>query len=213
MKNTRFYLLALALLLTFVAVAQTVNDEKSISIPLPTDEMREVPPMDKRMTVDSMNVMMLNTLQLNEKQQKKVLKLNKKYADLIEGKIGKKKHSAKGERIPRFGSGGPGRGIGVPGGGMGGPGGMGSHGNDMRGERVGKRGEGGRMDDPGRIPKNEMSQDFLDEIEKKQSSYDKDMKKILSEQQYELYVDIKSHFESQKMLRRYLFTGSPNIIK
>ena len=103
----------------------------------------------KRVTYEQMTEQMVKELQLNEKQQKKVAKLNKKYKTLIEGE---QMERPQGQRPP-MGE----RPSGSPSGSIGGPGG-------------------------------EKSYDY----DKQQQKYDKAIGKILSEQQYESYLDLFS---------------------
>ena len=87
------------------------------------------------MTQEQMTEKMVSELKLNEKQAKKVTKLNKKFKTLIEGE---QQDNMKGQRPPmgqgrpdgNRGGGRPGGGVGggMPGGGMGGPGGAGGFG-------------------------------------------------------------------------------------
>ena len=92
------------------------------------------------MTQEQMTEKMISELKLDEKQAKKVTKLNKKFKTLIEGE---QQENMKGQRPP-MGQGRPdgnrgggrpngGFGGGMPGGGMGGPGGTGGFGGDMQG--------------------------------------------------------------------------------
>ena len=97
-------------------------------------------PKRVRMTQEQMTEKMISELKLDEKQAKKVTKLNKKFKTLIEGE---QQENMKGQRPP-MGQGRPdgnrgggrpngGFGGGMPGGGMGGPGGTGGFGGDMQG--------------------------------------------------------------------------------
>ena len=89
-------------------------------------------PKRVRMTKEQMTEKMVNDLKLDEKQAKKVTKLNKKFKTLIEGE---QQNNMKGQRPPmgqgrpdgNRGGGRPGSGFGggMPDGGMGGPGGFG----------------------------------------------------------------------------------------
>ena len=86
-------------------------------------------PKRVRMTQEQMTEKMISELKLDEKQAKKVTKLNKKFKTLIEGE---QQDNMKGQRPPmgqgrpggNRGGGRPGGGFGggMPGGGMGGPG-------------------------------------------------------------------------------------------
>ena len=78
----------------------------------------DMPRRQKRVTYEQMTEQMVKELQLNEKQQKKVAKLNKKYKTLIEGE---QVERPQGQRPP-MGERPSGRPGGRPSGGMGGPG-------------------------------------------------------------------------------------------
>ena len=98
-------------------------------------ESRTMRPRRVRMTQEQMTEKMVSDLKLDEKQAKKVTKLNKKFKTLIEGE---QQDNMKGQRPPmgqgrpdgNRGGGRPGGGFGggMPGGGMGGPGGAGGFG-------------------------------------------------------------------------------------
>ena len=97
-------------------------------------------PKRVRMTQEQMTEKMISELKLDEKQAKKVTKLNKKFKTLIEGE---QQENMKDQRPPmgqgrpdgNRGGGRPGGGFGgsMPGGGMGGPGGAGGFGGGMQG--------------------------------------------------------------------------------
>ena len=161
-------------------------------------------PKRNRITYEQMTENMVKELQLDEKQQKKVAKLNKKYKTLIEGEQVERPQGQRppmGERPsgrPSGGMGGPGGGFGggMPGGGMGGPGG---------GMQGGPR--GGGMGMPGGSKPSESSYDY----DKQQQKYDKAIAKILTEQQYEGYQKIKPQFASQRKIREFLLGGQQNL--
>ena len=168
-----------------------------------------MPRRQKRVTYEQMTEKMTNDLQLDEKQQKKVAKLNKKYKTLIEGEqverpqgqrppIGERPGGNGGGRPSgrMGGPGGGGFGGGMPGGGMGGPGG---------GMQGGLR--GGRMGMPSGSQPSESSYDY----DKQQKKYDKAIGKILTEQQYEGYQKIKPQFYSQRKNREFLFGGQQSL--
>ncbi len=75
MKQTRKMFLLLALLIPAGAMAQ--DNEQAIQMSRPAKV--------QRMTYEQMTEKMVSELQLDEKQAKKVTKLNKKYKTLIEG--------------------------------------------------------------------------------------------------------------------------------
>ncbi len=156
-------------------------------------------PKRNRITYEQMTEKMVKELQLNEKQQKKVAKLNKKYKTLIEGE---QVERPQGQRPP-MGEHPSGRPSGRPSGGMGGPGGgMGGHGGGMQG---GPR--GGVMGMPGGSKPSESTYDY----DKQQQKYDKAIAKILTEQQYEGYQKIKPQFASQRKIREFLLGGQQNL--
>ena len=145
----------------------------------------EKPKRPERVSYEKMTKKMVAELQLNEKQQKKLAKLNKKYRKLIEGE---QQERPQGERPPmgKRPSGGPGGGFGggMPGGGM--PGG-------------GPRGG---------MPGGEQQEKAYD-YDKKQEKYDKALCKFLTEEQYEGYKKLKPQFYSQRRIRDFLFGGQP----
>lgn len=171
-------------------------------------------PRHNRITYEQMTEKMVKELKLDEKQQKKVAKLNKKYKTLIEGQqremprghrppMGGRPNGNNGER-PSGGMGGPGGGQ--PGGVWGGMpgGGMGGHGDGMQG---GPR--GGGMGMPGSGQSSENTYDY----DKQQQKYDKAIAKILSEQQYEGYQKIKPQFASQRRIREFLLGGKQGMMQ
>ena len=177
-------------------------------------------PKRNRITYQQMTEKMVKEMQLDEKQQKKVAKLNKKYKTLIEGErlrvgdgtSGMQVERPQGQRPPMGehpsgrpssrpsggmgGPGGGGFGGGMPGGGMGGPGG---------GMQGGPR--GGGMGMPGGGQPSESTYDY----DKQQQKYDKAIAKILTEQQYEGYQKIKPQFASQRRVREFLLGGQQNL--
>ena len=162
-------------------------------------------PKHKRITYEQMTEKMVKELKLDEKQQKKVAKLNKKYKKLIEGE---QVERPQGQRPP-MGEHPSGRPSGRPSGGMGGPGG-GGFGGGMPGGGMGGPGggmqggpRGGGMGMPGGSKPSESSYDY----DKQQQKYDKAIAKILTEQQYEGYQKIKPQFASQRRVREFLLGG------
>lgn len=161
----------------------------------------DMPRRQKKVTYEQMTEKMVKELQLDEKQQKKVAKLNKKYKTLIEGEQAERPQGQRppmGERPsgrPSGGMGGPGGGGfggGMPGGGMGGPG------NGKQGD---PRGGGMGMSRSG------QPSEFTYDYDKQQKKYDKAIDKILTEQQYEGYQKIKPQFASQRRVREFLLGG------
>ena len=160
------------------------------------------PKRPERVTYEQMTQKMTAELQLNEKQQKKLAKLNKKYRKLIEGEQQERPQGQRppmgerpsGER-PSGGHGGgmPGGGFGggMPGGGMGGPGG-------------GFGGGGPR----GGMPGGQQQEKEYD-YDKKQEKYDKALCKFFTEEQYEGYKKLKPQFYSQRRIKEFLFGGQP----
>lgn len=161
-------------------------------------------PKRVRMTQEQMTEKMISELKLDEKQAKKVTKLNKKFKTLIEGE---QKENMKDQRPPmgqgrpdgNRGGGRPGGGFGgsMPGGGMGGPGGAGGFGGGMQG---GPRG--------GMPPGGSDSQQASYDYDKQQSKYDEQMRKLLSDEQYEGYMKLKPQFYSQRRVREFLMGGN-----
>ena len=166
-------------------------------------ESRAMRPKRVRMTQEQMTEKMVSDLKLDEKQTKKVTKLNKKFKTLIEGE---QQDNMKGQRPPmgqgrpdgNRGGGRPGGGFGggMPGGGMGGPGGAGGFGGGMPG---GPRG--------GMPPTGNQQQSSYD-YDKQQSKYDKQIRKLLSDEQYEGYLKLKPQFYSQCRVREFLMGGN-----
>ena len=164
----------------------------------------DMPRRQKRVTYEQMTEKMVKELQLDEKQQKKVAKLNKKYKTLIEGE---QVERPQGQRPPmgERPSGRPSGGMGGPGGGM--PGGFGG---GMPGGGFGGRG-GGMPESPrGGMP-GEQSQEKSYDYDKQQQKYDKAIGKILTEQQYEGYQKIKPQFYSQRKNREFLFGSQQSL--
>lgn len=174
-----------------------------------------MPRRQKGVTYEKMTEQMVKELQLNEKQQKKVAKLNKKYKTLIEGERlrvgdGNREALATNRDARTSGMRSSGRPSGKPSGGMGGPGGgmPGGFGGGMSDGGFGGRGGGmpggprGGMGMPG-----EQSQGNSYDYDKQQQKYDKAIGKILSEQQYESYLKIKPQFTSQRRVREFLLGG------
>ena len=161
-------------------------------------------PKRVRMTQEQMTEKMISELKLDEKQAKKVTKLNKKFKTLIEGE---QQENMKDQRPPmgqgrpdgNRGGGRPGGGFGgsMPGGGMGGPGGAGGFGGGMQG---GPRG--------GMPPGGSDSQQASYDYDKQQSKYDEQMRKLLSDEQYEGYMKLKPQFYSQRRVREFLMGGN-----
>ena len=163
-----------------------------------------MPRKQKRVTYEQMTEKMVKELQLDEKQQKKVAKLNKKYKTLIEGE---QVERPQGQRPPmgERPSGRPSGGMGGPGGGM--PGGFGG---GMPGGGFGGRGGGMPGSPRGGMP-GEQSQEKSYDYDKQQQKYDKAIGKILTEQQYEGYQKIKPQFYSQRKNREFLFGSQQSL--
>ncbi len=160
-----------------------------------------MPKRMKQVTYEQITEQMVKELQLDDKQQKKVTKLNKKYKTLIEGEKregGEKMQRPQGQRPPSDE-----RPSGRPGGSMGGPGG-GMPGGGMPGGGFGGRGGGMPGGQHGGMG---MAQEKSYDYDKQQQKYDKAIGKILSEQQYEGYLKIKPQFASQRKVRDFLLGG------
>ena len=198
MIQTRQLLLLLSLLLPAALMAQ--DNETAFQM--------DRPQKGEHLTYELMTERMVTELQLDEKQQKKVTKLNKKYKTLIEGEeriIPQESQPTKGGRPsggrPSGGMGGPGD---MQGGGHGGfrggmpGGGMGGRGGGMQGSP-----RGGGMGMPGGSQPQDNSYDY----DKQQQKYDKAIGKILTELQYEGYLKLKPQFASQRRIREFLLGG------
>ena len=212
MKQMRQIMMTVALMLTAGAMAQSVDETQ------PKDGMPEMamrPQRMKRITQEQMTRRMVRELMLDEKQTKKVTKLNKKFKKLIEGE---QQDNMKGQRPP-MGQGRPGgnQGGGAPGGGMGGPGGGGFGGGGFGGGSfgggMGGPGGGGMQGGPGGgMPPGEGSQQQASyNYDKQQLKYDKKLRKLLSDDQYEGYLRLKPQFYSQRRIREFLLGGEMNM--
>ena len=203
MKQMRQIMMTVALMLTAGAMAQSVDETQ------PKDGMPEMamrPQRMKRITQEQMTKKMVSELKLDEKQTKKVTKLNKKFKKLIEGEQPDK---AKGQRPP-MGQGRPGgnHGGGAPGG-MGGPGG-GGFGGGM-GAPDGGFGGGMQGGPRGSMPPGGESQQASYNYDKQQLKYDKKLRKLLSDDQYEGYLKLRPEFHSQRRIREFLWGGEMNM--
>lgn len=209
MKNN--VIIAAMLLCASVNLAQNSNQSKghknmgaAVNMPVP-------------FTVNVADSLMINDLHLDAKQAKKVKKLNKKYASIIDG-TGLKSTSSKPSGD---GPDGASHGIGGPGGGQ--PGGFGggmSGGMDSPGSGFGRggmggpgggRGQGGPQGGPQGWPGKSTSTSSLD-LDAKQTKYEKKLKKILTEEQYSGYLKIKPRFYAQRSIREFLL-GNPSMME
>jgi hypothetical protein len=159
---------------------------------------QEQAPKKKRIGYEQMTQIMTTDLKLDEKQQKKVAKLNKKYKTLIEGEEHKAPEGGRPPMGERPSGGGPGGGPGGGGFGGGMPGG-GGFGGGMPGGGFGGGPRGGM---PGG-----QSQDKSYDFDKNQKKYDKAIGKILSSEQMDGYQQIKPKFASQRRVREFLLGG------
>ena len=161
----------------------------------------------QRMTYEQMTEKMVSELHLDEKQAKKVTKLNKKYKTLIEGQ---QMERPQGQR-PQNGN----RPSGRPNGGGGMPGGMGGRGGGfaggMPGGGMGGRGGGMQGGPRGGMPQGGPSEQNSYDYDKQQTKYDEKIKKILSEEQYEGYLKLKPQFASQRRIRDFLMGGQQGL--
>lgn len=212
MKQMRQIMMTVALMLTAGAMAQSVDETQ------PKDGMPEMAMRTQRMkriTQEQMTRRMVRELMLDEKQTKKVTKLNKKFKKLIEGE---QQDNMKGRRPP-MGQGRPGgnQGGGAPGGGMGGPGGGGFGGGSFGGGSFGggmggPGGGGGMQGGPrGSMPPGGESQQASYNYDKQQLKYDKKLRKLLSADQYEGYLRLKPQFYSQRRICEFLWGGEMNM--
>ena len=197
MKQIGKMMLLFALLIPSGTMAQ--DNEQAIQMSRPAKV--------KRITYEQMTEKMVSELQLDEKQAKKVTKLNKKYKTLIEGQ---QMERPQGQR-PQNGnrpSGRPSGGGGMPGG-MGGRGG--GFGGGMPGGGMGGRGGGMQGGPRGGMPQGGPSEQNSYEYDKQQTKYDEKIKKILSEEQYEGYLKLKPQFASQRRIRDFLMGGQQGL--
>ena len=163
----------------------------------------------KRMTYEQMTEKMVSELQLDEKQAKKVTKLNKKYKTLIEGQ---QMERPQGQRPPQGErpSGRPSGGGGMPGG-MGGRGG--GFGGGMPGGGMGGHGGGMQGGPRGGMPQGAPGEQSNYDYDKQQTKYDEKIKKILSDEQYEGYLKLKPQFASQRRIREFLMGGQQGLLQ
>jgi len=96
----------------------------------------------------------------------------------------------------------------MPGGGMGGPGGAGGFGGGMPGGGMGGRGGGMPGGPRGGMPPTGNQQLSSYDYDKQQTKYDKQMRKLLSDEQYESYLKLKPQFYSQRRVREFLMGGN-----
>lgn len=209
MRQMRLMMMVFGLMLTAGATAQSTDDTQRADGTL-KKSMR--PQRMKKMTQEQMTEKMISELKLEEKQAKKVTKLNKKFKTLIEGE---QQDNMKGQRPPmgqgrpdgNRGGGRPGGGFGagMPGGGMGGPGGFGG---GIPGGGMGGPGGGMQGGPRGGMPPTGNQQQSSYDYDKQQSKYDKQMRKLLSDEQYEDYLKLKPQFYSQRRVREFLMGGN-----
>ena len=202
MKQTKMMMLLLALLIPAGAMAQEHEQAAQMGRPARV----------QRMTYEQMTEKMVSELQLDEKQTKKVTKLNKKYKTLIEGQ---QMERPQGQR-PQGGN----RPSGRPGGGGGMPGGMGGRGGGFGGGMPGGGMPGGGMGGPGggmqggprgTMPQGGPGEQESYDYDKQQTKYDEKIKKILSGEQYEGYLKLKPQFASQRRIREFLMGGQQGL--
>lgn len=190
----RLMMMAFSLMLTAGATAQSTGETQRADGP---SDMAMRPHRMKRLTQEQMTQKMIDELKLDEKQTQKVTKLNKKFKKLIEGE---QPDNMKGQRPP-MGQGRPGGnrgGGGMHGGGFGGMGGPGG-------------GFGGGMGGPGGMPPGGGSQQASYDYDKQQEKYDKKIRKLLTDNQYESYLKLKPEFHSQRRVREFLWGGEMNM--
>lgn len=189
-----------AMLLTAAsAIAQSENYPQD-------NDVKKMAPRMKPFTVEDANTYMAQELHLNEKQLKKVKKLNKKYTTLIEGE---KPKMLEGMVKGGIGGGKGFQGGGAPGGGPNGafPGGGPNGGGPGGGPNGGGPGGGPNVGGfPGHGPGGVSSVDY----DAQQKSYDKKLKKILNEEQYSGYLKIRPKYYSVRRLSDFLF-GNQNL--
>lgn len=139
--------------------------------------MAQQKPMRKQMTPEQMTEKMVNDLQLNSKQEKKLKKLNEKYAEVLQ----------KPDRMFQRGY-------------FRGP-------NKQRPPHMQKESDenvqetpnmGKRPDSEGKRPEmsdeqREKMKEKMAEFKKQQEEYQKELKDILTEAQYKKYLEMKNH--------------------
>ena len=132
--------------------------------------MAQQKPMRKQMTPEQMTEKMVNDLQLNSKQEKKLKKLNEKYAEVLQ----------KPDRMFRRGY-------------FRGP-------NKQRPPHMQKESDENVQETPNMGKRPEMSdeqrekmKEKMAEFKKQQEEYQKELKDILTEAQYKKYLEMKNH--------------------
>ena len=158
------------------------------------------PQRKQRITHEQMTEKMVADLKLDAKQTKQVTKLNKKFKTLIEGS---QPQGKPGQRPPMGQGGRPSGGMGGPGG-VGGFGGAGGFGGGMPGGGMGGPGGGMQGGPRGGMPPGGAGQTSEYDYEKQQAKYDKKMRKLLSDEQYDGYLKLKPQFASQRRIRDFL---------
>ena len=164
----------------------------------------------QRMTYEQMTEKMVSELQLDEKQAKKVTKLNKKYKTLIEGQQTERPQGQRPPQGERPSGGRPSGGGSMSGGGMGGRGG--GFGGGMLGGGMGGHGGGMQGGPRGGMPQGGPGEQNNYDYDKQQTKYDEKIKKILSDEQYEGYLKLKPQFASQLRIREFLMGGQQGLL-
>ncbi len=179
---------------------------------------------EQHLTYDQMTELMVSELHLDEKQQVKLTKINRRFKNLIEGdhreppSMGGFGSPQGGEGAERGGHGGGGRmmgggpmgggmsmgghgggGMSMGGGPMGGHGGGGMMGGGMMGGHGGGHMGGGPMGGPGGGGGPEAY-----DYDKQQRKYDKAVRKLFNDEQFEGYKKIKTQFYSQRRIKEFL---------
>ena len=165
----------------------------------------------QRMTYEQMTEKMVSELQLDEKQAKKVTKLNKKYKTLIEGQQTERPQGQRPPQGERPSGGRPSGGGSMSGGGMGGRGG--GFGGGMLGGGMGGHGGGMQGGPRGGMPQGGPGEQSNYDYDKQQTKYDEKIKKILSDEQYEGYLKLKPQFASQLRIREFLMGGQQGLLQ
>jgi len=185
-----------------------------IAIPLQAQNAMEKQPADitdnlqgqrpEHLTYEEMTDLMTNELHLDEKQQTKLAKINRRFKTLIEGEqhppmMGEMGGGPSGDMDGGNHMGnhqGGGRMGGMSGGPMGGGMSGGPMGGGMSGGPMGGMG-GGPM---GGGPGGHEAYNY----DRQQQKYDKKVRKLLTDDQYEGYQHIKSQFYSQRRIHGFL---------
>ncbi len=194
--------LLITLYFTFITCSMQAQDNSQDGFQVNTHEE------EQHLTYDQMTEFMVSELHLDEKQQVKLAKINRRFKNLIEGDLHQPPMMggrSKGQEGAPSG-GGPmgGRGGGSMGGGMMGGGPMGGRGGSMGGGMMGGGPMGGHGGGMGGGPMGGHRGPEEYDYDRQQTKYDKAVRKLFSEEQFEGYKKIKQQFYSQRRVRDFL---------